>query len=197
MNKPHFDSVAQIMTNFPSRRNVLRGLAGMGFGLGIARLPDLVEAKKKRKRKRKKKQKPARPNEFGCFEVGDPCTSVDDCCSGICEGKTCRAHGTGICRQDRVGVCSATTTDVPTFVCGNECYCFGTTAGSNFCAVAPAGVGSPKCADCKKDADCLALGFPDGSACVPVGLGHCSGRCETGMACLVPCGVEFPPPPEG
>jgi hypothetical protein len=178
---------------------VLRGLAGAGLGLGVARLPDLVEAKKKRKRKKHKKPKPqAKPNEYGCLEVNAPCTSEADCCSGICDGTTgkkrCRAHGTGSCRQDRQGVCSATTTDVPTFVCGNDCYCFLTTAGSNFCAVPPAAVDSPKCADCQKDLDCLALGFPAGSACVPVERGHCSGRCESGMACLVPCGVEFPPP---
>jgi hypothetical protein len=194
MDKNQFGTVTHIMTSFPSRRDVLRGLAATGLGLGIARLPDLVEAKKKRKRKKKKRKPQVKPNEYGCLEVNDPCTSADQCCSGICEGKKCRAHGTGICRQDRVGACTAPFDEVPDLTCGNGCYCLRTTSGSNYCAEPPAAVGSPKCADCRKDADCLALGFPAGSACVPVGLGHCNGRCESGMACLVPCGVDISDP---
>lgn len=188
-SRPVLDVCA--LRGMPSRRDLVRALAGAGLGLALGRFPDLAAAKR-RKRKRRKKQKPAQPNEYGCLEVNDPCSNADQCCSGICEGKKCRAHGTGICRQDREGVCSATTTDVPTHICGNDCYCFQTTAGSNFCAVPPAAKDDPKCADCQKDADCQGLGFPAGSACIPVSLGHCSGRCKTGMACLVPCGVEFP-----
>lgn len=206
MDGSRFDNLIRSLTK--SRRSLLGGSLAMATGwLGVS----ASDARKKRKRKRKRKKKeqpsplppttpppppplPQTPNEYGCFEVGDPCTSAADCCSSICEGNVCRAHDTGICSQDKPGVCSATTTDVPTFVCGNDCYCFHTTAGSNYCAVPPAAVGSPKCADCKKDADCLALGYPSGSACVPVALGHCSGRCASGMACLVPCGVEYPDP---
>ncbi len=207
MDQDRFDAVARTLSHIPSRRDLLLGLAGLGLALGSARLPGPVEAGKKRKNKKRKKTKnqqnptpppvpnlPPSPNAYGCLSVNVPCTSAAECCSNVCEGGTCRAHGAGMCRQDRPGVCSATTTDVPTFVCGNGCYCFGATAGSNFCAIPPAAVGSPKCADCKKDADCLALGYPSGSACVPVELGHCSGRCASGMACLVPCGVELPEP---
>jgi hypothetical protein len=195
MDRNRFAALKQWMTPGPSRREVVRGLAGAGLGLGFAQLPDFMEAKKNRKRKKHKKRKPqARPNEFGCLEVNDACATEADCCSGMCEGKKCRAHGTGVCRQDKTGACTASESDVPALTCGNGCYCLRTTAGSNFCAEPPAAEGSPKCADCKKDADCLALGFPAGSACVPVELGHCSGRCESGMACLVPCGVEFPAP---
>jgi hypothetical protein len=187
MDSKRFDALARSLGG--SRRSLLAGgLALTAGGLGASALDA-------RKRKKRKKRKPtARPNEFGCLEVNDPCARAEECCSGICEGKKCRAHDTGTCRQDRQGVCSATTNDVPTLTCGNDCYCFRTTAGSNFCAVPPAAVGDPKCVDCKKDADCQALGFPAGSACVPVDLGHCSGRCATGMACLVPCGVDFPQP---
>ena len=155
-----------------------------------------MEAKKKRKRKKHRKRKPqAKPNSFGCLEVNDPCTSEADCCSGICEGKKCRAHGTDICRQDRPGVCTADPADVPSLGCGANCYCFRTTAGSNFCAPVVRTSGQEDCTTCQQDADCLALGYPPGSACAPVGRGNCTGFCSSGMACLVPCGVEFPPPP--
>lgn len=185
MGQNRFAAVTRAVRSIPSRRDVLRGLAGAGLGLGIARLPDLAEAKKKRKRKHKKKEKKVRPNEFGCFEVGDPCRSEADCCSGICEGKkgklTCRAHDTGTCKQDgQLVPCNNRTT----------CGCLHTTAGSDICSELFVPGGSA-CAACQRDADCLALGFPPGSAC---GLSPIP--CESGMACFVPCGTVLPPPTE-
>ncbi|MGH2618407.1 MAG: hypothetical protein ACRDJC_24515, partial [Thermomicrobiales bacterium] len=51
------------------------------------------------------------------------------------------------------------------------------------------------CADCKKDADCEALGFPTGSACLPWSDGQCADDCdEIGMVCAIPCGAEIPEP---
>jgi hypothetical protein len=163
------------MRGVPSRRDVLRSLAGAGLGVGIVRFPDLAAAKK---RKRKKKVKKAKPNEYGCLEVGAPCTSEDQCCSGICAGKkgkrTCRAHHTGTCRQDGLLVpCNNRTT----------CGCLHTTAGSDICSELFVPGGSA-CAACQRDADCEALGFPPGSAC-----GLSAIPCESGtMACYVPCG---------
>lgn len=173
-----------------TRRDLLRGLAA-GLGLGSAYTALESEAKKKRKR-RKKKQKPATPNEFGCIEVGDRSQSADECCSGVCEGKKCRAHGVDVCRQDRPGVCTAGLDEAPSLGCGANCWCFRTTAGSNFCAPAPRTAPQLDCTTCRKDADCIALGYPAGSACAQVGRGNCSGWCDSGMACLVPCGVPFP-----
>lgn len=173
-----------------TRRNLLGGLAA-GFGLGAA-FPALEsEAKKKRKRK-KKKQKPLKPNEFGCLEVGGQCRSADECCSGVCEGKKCRAHGTDICRQDRPGVCTAGLDEVPSLGCGPNCWCFRTTAGSNFCGANVRTSPPLDCTSCRKDSDCVAMGYPPGSACAPVGAGNCSTWCDTGMACLVPCGTPYP-----
>lgn len=172
-----------------SRRDVLRGLT-VGFGLGGAHLTLPAEAKKKRKRK--KKQKAAKPNQFGCFEVGAQCKSGDDCCAGVCEGKKCRAHGTDICRQDKPGVCTAGLDEVPSLGCGPNCWCFRTTAGSNFCGANVRTSPPLDCTSCRKDADCIALGYPPGSACAPVGSGNCSTWCDTGMACLVPCGTPYP-----
>jgi hypothetical protein len=172
--------LARWMTAGPSRREVLRGLAGAGIGLGVARLPDLASAKKKTK-----------PNAFGCLEVGDPCQSEEQCCSGICDGKKgkrkCRAHGAGTCRQDLTGLCS----DPPTLATCNDsetCFCLRTTANSNFCAE----LGQKLCTDCQKDADCEALGLPSGSACLPTEGALCADHCpKTGMVCLAPCGEKI------
>lgn len=173
-----------------TRRDLLTGLA-MGFGLGGAYPVLKTEAKKGKKGKKRKKQR-SKPNEFGCLEVGDRCKTADECCSGICEGKKCRAHGTDICRQDKPGVCLAGANEVPSLGCGTNCWCFRTTTGSNFCSLGPRTSPPLDCTTCQKDADCIALGYPAGSACAFVGRGNCSGWCDTGMACLVPCGVPFP-----
>lgn len=182
MDGSRFDQFSRALTG--SRRSVLGGTLALAAGwLGASR----VEAKKKHKKRKPK----AKPNEFGCLEVGDACKSTDQCCSGVCGGKKgkkqCRAHDTGTCRQDGFGICSGDS-GTP-FACNNSgfCVCFHTTAGSNFCAELDNG-GLEICADCQKDADCQALGFPSGSACIPLSEGGCAGMCESGMACWAPCG---------
>lgn len=176
----------------PSRRDVLRGLIA-GLGLGGA-YPSLVTAGKKRKQRRKKRKqhKPGTPNEFGCIEVGDRCTSADSCCSGVCSGKKgkrrCQAAGQGTCAPEAPGVCHATTPTIT--ICNNaECWCARTTGDSAFCANA---VGTVSCDECRTDTDCVNRGFPAGSACVPWSSGLCGGPCAGKAVCLLPCGVDLP-----
>jgi hypothetical protein len=188
MHSDHFATLARV----PSRREMLRSLTGLGLGFGAARQPDIATAKKKRKRKKAKPK--AKPNFFGCIEVGQACESANDSCSGICAGKKgkkrCQGHGTGTCNQEADGYCQAE--DPEQTACNDRpnCFCWRTTAGSQFCGDFNGEAGSD-CANCRKDADCEALGFPAGSACVPVVGGMCStSPCVT--ACLVPCGTEQP-----
>lgn len=189
MNANYFDAMIRPLTVLPSRRDVLYGLAGAGIGLGLTRLPEDADAKKKSKHK--KKPKKAKPNAFGCLNVGDPCKSPEQCCSGICEGKKgkrkCRGHGAGTCKQNQN---QCTSLNPVLDVCNGtlDCGCFRTTAGASFCAQGFMANGS-ECADCQRDADCVALGFSPGSACAPISVGNCLGLCENGTACLVPCGV--------
>jgi len=210
VDQTHFDAVSRTLSRLPSRRDVLRGLAGAGIGLGalVGSAFDTVgvDAKKKR-RANKKKRKTPRPtfNAFGCLDVGQLCKGDSTvCCSGICAGiapkkgkpdtRRCAAHGTGSCRQDIEGVC--TTPDLLQVTCNNRsnCGCIRTTAGSNYCAELFGGPGTSQCQPCQRDADCIALGLPPESACAPVSAGRCAGLCPTGMACLVPCGT-LPPGP--
>jgi hypothetical protein len=185
MNQNRFDVVTRTISSLPSRRDLLRGLAGAGLGLGIARRPDLVEARKKRKRKQKnRKQKAAVPNAFGCIDVGALCQNDDQCCSGVCAGKKgkkrCRAHDVGDCPDGAApeacyedvtcttgtgepGVCGTTT--------GNAVYCF--VAGGCFacqtdvdCQRADGGVLGPRAA-CVTCVNCTETG---GTACVTSGF---------------------------
>ena len=172
MDSTRFDALAQSFAN--SRRSLLAGCLALGAGRigGSA-----IEAKSK-KRKHKKKPKKASANEYGCLDVGAPCQNADQCCSGICDGtkgkRACRAHDTGTCKQDgQLAPCNNRT----------NCGCFTTTGGSDVCAeLFP----PSSCAVCRRDADCEALGFPQGSACIPF-------DCESGFACMVPCGKAPPP----
>jgi hypothetical protein len=175
MDQQRLTLLTRSLTRVPSRRDVLRGLVAAGFGLGVARFPAIAEAKKPKKKRPKK----AKPNAYGCRSVGVACQNADQCCSSICAGKQgmkkCRAHDTGTCKQDGVlAPCNNRT----------NCGCFRTTAGSDVCAeLFP----PSDCVECQRDADCLALGFPSGSACAP-------GPCESGLACMAPCGAELPDP---
>jgi hypothetical protein len=186
-----FLALTRSLTGVPTRRHLLRGLSGLGIGLGVPGLPELAGAKK---RSNKKKPKKPKPNSYGCLEVGAPCKNASQCCAGICEGKKgkkrCRAHDTGTCDQRLSGLCSPTPTIAP---CNNSgtCFCLRSTANSNVCAQ----LGQRVCSSCKTDADCEALGLPPGTACFPTSGFLCATDCpETGMACLPPCGVEIPEP---
>ena len=133
------------------------------------------------KHKHKKRRKKAKPNAFGCLSVGKSCQNADQCCSGVCEGKTCRAHDTGTCDQKRPGYCAEGNPNDASCN-GGKGVCFRTTAGSNVC------INNFFCAECKRDADCVALGYPAGAACVPVGGDlACADLCqeaEIRMACV-------------
>ncbi len=148
------------LASVPSRRDILRGLAGAGLGLGVARLPAVVAAKRQRKKKVKR-------NAFGCVDVGDLCTRADQCCSGICQGKKgkkrCRAHDTGTCQTGGTSEsCDATGGgDVPctTSLGFPGGFCETTTGGASFCAI------SGDCFGCTTDADCQKFCGPR-AACI-------------------------------
>jgi hypothetical protein len=202
------------MSTTPSRRDLIRGLAGAGIGLGSLGLADPSQAKSKntrsqkthKKRKAKKRAAIASPpittpltfNQFGCIAVGLPCGGDNSlCCSGICQGSApaagqpdtsrCLLHHPGTCKQEGDGICGAV--NPAALKCNNsaKCACIQTTAGSIFCYDASAEKTANICAECKKDADCETLGYPAGSACAPISSGNCAGLCATGMACLAPC----------
>jgi hypothetical protein len=183
MNQNRFDALTRSLTGIPSRRHLLHGLASVGFGLGLemASLSRIAEAKKKRKRK--KKGKKAKPNAFGCLNIGQPCNGASGaCCSGICEGSKpkkgkpdrsrCVAHNELGCDADD-STCSET---VP---CGVDGICYQTTGRAGFCANG----GLCDCAPCTKYTDCEGQ-FGPGAACI-VCTGECAGvNGSQGTACV-------------
>jgi hypothetical protein len=215
MDQHRLTTWKRAFSGVPSRRDVLRGLVGAGLGLCSLRLTDVVAAKDKKQRKQRRRKKQAQApvtapsfelpplviNEFGCIDVGQACRGDSAlCCSGTCNGAApaagqpdssrCAAHNTGTCRQQAEGFCTTPAREVT--ACNNrqDCVCFRTTGGSNFCGIP----NTAQCAACQRDADCEVLGFPSKSACLPFSEGRCAGGCSGGMACMAPCDTAPPGP---
>ena len=127
-----------------------------------------------------------------CAKVGKACRHAEQCCSGVCSGK----HGKKKCRSHDAGTC---------------------TRGQDACTDPDPAVRQVqqrrrmhllphhrrhellrrcqqwRLRQLRRDADCLALGFPPGSACLAVGVGRCAGFCPSGTACNPPCPTAPPP----
>jgi hypothetical protein len=181
VDQNRFERLTKALAAMPSRRDVLRGLAGVGLGLGALHPPAIADAKKKRKRKKRKPK--ATPNHYGCLEVGDSCKNADQCCSGICDGKkgkrTCRAHDTGNCAAGaHTNDCGGTNVACVTSL-GKQGYCATTTGQAAYCLF------YDDCFACKTDADCQAANggaFDPRAACT-----RCADCPQTGgTACATP-----------
>lgn len=188
MDQKRFDDLTVKLTKGTcSRRATLKGLAASALGLALGAI-GIGEAG---------------ATHFNCRHVGKPCTRKGQCCSGICRGpsgkKTCRGHGAGTCKQQgQELICTAP--DHTLSRCDNDvdCDCIRTTAGTNYCAdfvCRSEDSFCSVCAACERDADCLAQGFPEGSACAPATIGRCIVGCESDTFCVVPCGFDDPPTP--
>lgn len=175
MNQHRDNALTRSLPPIPSRRDVLRGLAGAGLGFGAARLPAIVAARKPRK-----KGKKARPNAFGCLDVGDRCRNASQCCSGICQGKNgkrrCKAHDAGGCEADtRPAICNVASGACTTSL-GQPGRCATTTGKAGYCH------DDLLCFACRTDADCPArTNAGPRAACI-----RCADCPETGgLACAV------------
>ena len=177
MDANRFDAATRDFFHSASRRRVLAGIAAL-----VATTSILAEADAKSRNQKKKKLK---RNSFGCVNVGQKCYGKSEaCCSGICEGG--KKHGK--CVGHNVGSCGAGDgTCSESIACGpNQSRCYQTTGNAGYCGDA----NTCFCAACQKDADCLAMGFPPGSACV-LCLGVRDGVCggingSDGTACVKP-----------
>jgi len=140
-----FDHLVRSSTR--SRRSLLGRALAVAAGLLTTRG---VDARKKRRRKKRKST--ATPNELGCLEVGDPCSSDGQCCSGICDGKKgkrrCKAHDTGGCAAGSAPVGCGGTDVACTTSLGDPGTCATTTGNAGYCQYAPANY------PCQTDVDC-------------------------------------------
>jgi hypothetical protein len=160
-----FDDLARSLSNRPSRRHLLAGLAGSVLASSTARFPQVINAKRKRKRKKRKnrKQKP-RFNDFGCVNVGDFCKTSEQCCSGICSGK----KGKKRCQEHDASTCQAG--ELPTVCGGRSEFCISSDGFEGACATSTGSGGycfaSGDCFACTNDVDCEAACGP-GAGCIP------------------------------
>lgn len=165
-----------------------RALVRVAAVLPIWSLLPLRDAESRKKNKKRKRDRKPETNAFGCLNVGQHCSGKDSsCCSGVCDGKKpkkgkkdkskCIAHNAGPC-QDAFDVC--TSVAVPCSV-NDLGGCFKTTGNAPFC-----GVGDTPCVPCKRDVDCVDLGFGFGAACIV-----CNFLCaaESGGTMCVSAGV--------
>ena len=65
-----YADLARSLASAPTRREVLRGVAGAGFVFANLKRPATTLAKKQSKAK-------LRRNEFGCVPIGEPCRASD------------------------------------------------------------------------------------------------------------------------
>jgi hypothetical protein len=154
----------------PSRRDLLRSLAGLGLGWRVSTDAEPGSASKRKRKKRKKRRKNRKQkkqttrqitnNVFGCVDVGRYCQTADQCCSGICTGegnqKTCQAHHQTTC-QPGGSLCAPPYTECTT-VNGDPGLCSTTTGNAGYCAA------RGDCYPCHRDIDCEFFYGP-GAAC--------------------------------
>jgi hypothetical protein len=173
MDHRAFDELIRSLTK--SRRVLLGGALVAAGRLGFS----AADAKKRKRKKRNKRQSVGTPNAFGCLNVGDPCKSAEQCCSGICSGKKgkkrCRSHDTGGCPAGH----DAFGDDVVTCQTSSGVWgkCGTTTGNAGYC------VGGGDCHPCAKDADCRSRCGPQ-AACVVSPQ-----ACAIGTACVAPNGA--------
>ena len=172
-----FDALTRSLAVRPTRRGVLKRLAGvLALGL-LGSLPRVVSSRKGKRKKPKK-------NAFGCLNVGKPCRGKNGkCCSGICQGKRpkkgkkdksrCVGHDATSCLVGQAEVaCGGTQTVNCITSAGRDGRCETTTGNAAFCRA----FGVSGCFACKTDSDCQTHCGP-GAACFP-----CT-SCPEGTAC--------------
>jgi hypothetical protein len=159
MEAERLDALVRSLSESPPRRDALRLLAGSALATLAAalRFPE------------------AGATHFGCGHWKARCNSDEQCCSGICKRKRCRAHDRGGCRLAD-NFCAGGKDNR----CQPGCTCNNTTGNAPFCG------GTAFCppVECQSDADC---GEP-GAACIDVAFCQGCGMPATQNFCQRPCG---------
>jgi hypothetical protein len=127
VDQTRFKIVTRSLTSLPSRRDVMRALAGAGLGLGALRLSDAVAAKNKQKGKKKRKKKVQQRCTPNCTER----TCGNDGCGGSCGacGTNQVCHGGTCCVPESRGATCAGRCGTRTNNCGQRIACSTCAAG--------------------------------------------------------------------
>jgi hypothetical protein len=182
MTPDRFDTLVHSLSVSRPRRAVLGLAAGLAAALGATRAT-VVEAKHvaaaKHHQKRHKHHKRKCPQgqekcATKCCQTGETCAS-DQCVTG--QG-TCQA-GDDACLGIGDPFCFDASGQ-------HECICQTRLQGGTRCAYFG---NASQCDQCETDADCTALGFPPGSACMQDYGGTCVACQDNNKGiCAIPCG---------
>jgi hypothetical protein len=162
MNQHHVTAWIRLVTHLPSRRDVLRGIAGAGLGLATLRLPPAVEGKEKRKKNKKKNRQALPPPAVPCTPKCGHKECGDDGCGGSCGG----------CATDQVCVTGTCCTPPPL-----EARCITRCGRESGCPYRCDSVSDPR--SCSQPIDCSC---PRGNECLANGT--CGQICENTGDCL-------------
>jgi hypothetical protein len=179
VDQHRFDTMTRSLSSVPSRRTLLRGLAGLSLALGAARLPGAATAKKKHKQHKKKQTKQnkqqherdaANTDQARLAAAGGPC---------------------GPCQKKQKGQCVPKPDGTP---CGGGQIC-----QAGVCQAPPAPTCETTCAGCCSDGQCypgdtnqtcgqdgaLCVSCAGDEACTAEGVCGPPSTCGIGGPCLV------------
>jgi hypothetical protein len=193
MDQHHIAAWTRSVRSLPSRRDVVRALAGAGLGLSALRLSDSVAAKNKKKRKKKSCRRNCTDRvcgNDGCGGSCGVCAASQVCHGGSCcvpesRGATCAARcGTWTNNCGQSVICSTCETGQQclsngscAIVCTGNADCSGTCGGCSN----PSVEGPSHCigdlvrpqVQCTSTTDC-----PPGSHCQDIGIKVCITVCH-------------------
>jgi hypothetical protein len=116
MDQHRFNALTRTLSSVPTRRDVLRGLAGVGLGLGALRWPDVAEAGTRCTRKRRKQCRRAGKTCLSNGSCAIVCTTSQDCPATDCLGGCANPN------PDGAQYCIASSVD-PVVLCGTTDAC--------------------------------------------------------------------------
>lgn len=156
MDHDRFATVTRTLRQVPSRRDILHGLVGIGFGLGGPRLEASAKHKHNKKHKKKRPQIPSPPSSPPAATCTPRCrrrVCGDDGCGGSCgscpTGQFCRS-GTCCTPEPAEVTCAGRCGTVPDNICHLPATC--TCPGNQQC------LSNGSCAIvCGDHPDCIAV----------------------------------------
>ena len=181
MELDRFSAFGRSLASTPARRDILRALAGIGFGIGALQLSDAAEAKRKKKKGKKGKHgSPGRPP--GNQSPPPPKSPPPPTCTPNCTGKTCGDDGCG----GTCGNCPGAQD-----VCQNgHCICVPQCAPANACGANGCNGSCGTCAGPTCQGTTLTTTECRGGVCTPVQT-----ACGAGQRCFQnACCTPTPPP---
>jgi hypothetical protein len=176
MDLKRYSAFRLSLESTPARRDILRALAGIGFGMSALRLADVTEAKTKHKTGKQKKGNKHK-HRHGSRQSPPPLV-----CTSNCTGKTCGDDGCG----GSCGTCPGSQDVCQT----GTCICLPQCAPANACGADGCNGSCGTCASPTCQGTTLTTNVCTGGVCAPV-----QSNCGAGQRCFQnACCTPLPQP---